>query len=218
MYHSVSSGGWHRGATLGLPEPRHADRRPALHAVYRQMEVLLRLDARVPDLHELLIRELRLERLHQSRRGLARRVGDHVQLHRGDGHASSLDGWRHGGVRLGMAQAKPCGRAGRRPGWTPGQGRRGRTAPRLSHHPDVHGCVFSRLHHDTGSSRAFSRYLRPIFAVGFPSVSTMSPVKSLEPRISDEPTPYASTGTPLSSNSRIFASLKPPDATIRIRS
>src|SRR5436305_8705252 len=36
-----------------------------------------------------------------------------------------------------MARAKPCGRAGRRPGWTPGQGRRGRTAPRLSHHPGV---------------------------------------------------------------------------------
>jgi len=34
-------------------------------------------------------------------------------------------------VRLGMAQAKTCGRAGRRPGWWPGQGRRGRTAPRL---------------------------------------------------------------------------------------
>jgi len=34
-------------------------------------------------------------------------------------------------VRLGMAQAKTCGRAGRRPGWVPGQGRRGRTAPRL---------------------------------------------------------------------------------------
>ena len=29
-----------------------------------------------------------------------------------------------------------------------------------------------------------------------PSVKTMSPVKSFSPRISDEPTPYASTGTP----------------------
>src|SRR5947199_4048985 len=37
-----------------------------------------------------------------------------------------------------MAQAKTCGRAGRWPGWVPGQGRRGRTAPRLSHHPGVH--------------------------------------------------------------------------------
>jgi len=34
-------------------------------------------------------------------------------------------------VRLGMAQAKSCGRAGRRPGRLPGQGRTGRTAPRL---------------------------------------------------------------------------------------
>ena len=38
---------------------------------------------------------------------------------------------------------------------------------------------------------------RPTFADGSPSVMTMSPVKSFEPRISDEPTPYASTGTPL---------------------
>jgi hypothetical protein len=43
----------------------------------------------------------------------------------------------------------------------------------------------------------------------------MSPVKSFEPRINDDPTPYASTGTPFSSKSRIFDSVKPPDATIR---
>src|SRR6266704_6228242 len=37
-----------------------------------------------------------------------------------------------------MAQAKTCGRAGRRPGRWPGQGRGGRTRPHLSHHPGVH--------------------------------------------------------------------------------
>src|SRR4051794_27708264 len=36
-----------------------------------------------------------------------------------------------------MAQAKPCGRVDRRSGWLPGQGRRGRTAQRLSHQPGV---------------------------------------------------------------------------------
>jgi hypothetical protein len=43
-------------------------------------------------------------------------------------------------------------------------------------------------------------------------------VKSFEPRISDEPTPYASTGTPFSSKSRIFSIVKPPDTTIFTRS
>src|SRR5882762_9914476 len=44
-----------------------------------------------------------------------------------------------------MAQAKTCGRAGRSPGWLPERGRRGRTAPRLSHHPGVHCRGISRL-------------------------------------------------------------------------
>ena len=43
--------------------------------------------------------------------------------------------------------------------------------------------------HETSSSLGLGRYRRPTFADGLPSVSTMSPVKSLEPRISDEPTP-----------------------------
>ncbi len=43
--------------------------------------------------------------------------------------------------------------------------------------------------HVTGSNREFGRRLRPTFADGLPSVTTMSPVKSFEPRISDEPTP-----------------------------
>src|SRR6185312_4442603 len=44
-----------------------------------------------------------------------------------------------------MAQAKPCGRGGRRPGWLPGQGRLGCTAPSLSHHPGVHCRGISHL-------------------------------------------------------------------------
>ena len=43
--------------------------------------------------------------------------------------------------------------------------------------------------HSTSASREFGLYLRPTFAEGRPSVSTMSAVKSFEPRISDEPTP-----------------------------
>ena len=54
----------------------------------------------------------------------------------------------------------------------------------------------------------------PTFAVARPSVRTMSPVKSFSPRISDEPTPYASTGTPACSKARIRSTVKPPEATI----
>ncbi len=43
--------------------------------------------------------------------------------------------------------------------------------------------------HGTSSSRGFGRRPRPNFADGLPSVSTMSPVKSFDPRISDDPTP-----------------------------
>ena len=43
--------------------------------------------------------------------------------------------------------------------------------------------------HETSSSRGFGRRPRPNFADGCPSVTTISPVKSFEPRISDEPTP-----------------------------
>ena len=41
----------------------------------------------------------------------------------------------------------------------------------------------------TRSSRSLGRSRRPTFADGFPSVRTMSAVKSLSPRMSDEPTP-----------------------------
>ena len=44
--------------------------------------VVLRLDARVTDLDEFLLRELRLERLDEARRSLAGGVGDDVELDR----------------------------------------------------------------------------------------------------------------------------------------
>src|SRR5690606_9629914 len=68
--------------------------------------------------------------------------------------------------------------------------------------------------HSTGSSAGLSRQARPTLAQGLPSWSTTSAVKSNRPPNSDEPTPYASTGTPSASNSRIFSTVKPPDTTI----
>src|SRR5205085_9714057 len=53
------------------------------------------LDTRVADLDELLIRELRLERLHETCGGLARGVRDDVKLDgRGRRHALSLPRYR----------------------------------------------------------------------------------------------------------------------------
>src|SRR6476620_11583507 len=62
-----------------------------------------------------------------------------------------------------MAQAKACGRAGRRPGWLPGQGRRGRTAPRRSHHPDVHCRGISHLAADSEYGRTMFSPLVDVF-------------------------------------------------------
>src|SRR4051794_36055300 len=42
---------------------------------------------------------------------------------------------------------------------------------------------------ETRSSRGFGPRRRPTLAAGLPFATTMSPVKSLEPRISDDPTP-----------------------------
>ena len=79
----------HRVAQLRLHECVDDDGGPAPHAAHGQVEVVLRLDARMADLDELLLGELRLERLHEPRGGLAGGVGDHVQLdglarHRGE--------------------------------------------------------------------------------------------------------------------------------------
>src|SRR5437764_11332914 len=43
--------------------------------------------------------------------------------------------------------------------------------------------------HSTLSSRGFGEYRRPVLAHGRPSTVTMSAVKSLSPRIREEPTP-----------------------------
>ena len=80
----------HRLAQLRLDERVDDDGGPALHPVDRELQVGDRLDARMADLEELLVGELRLERLDEPRGGLARGVGDHVQLDRG--HRRSLVG------------------------------------------------------------------------------------------------------------------------------
>src|SRR5207247_6902252 len=53
----------------------------------RELEVGDRIAAWMPDLLELLVGKLRLERLHEARGGLAGGVGDDVEL---DGHVSRL--------------------------------------------------------------------------------------------------------------------------------
>ena len=78
----------HRFAQLRIDERVDDDRRAALHPIDRELEVGDRLDARMADLEELLLGELRLESLHETLRRLARRVGDHVKLDRG--HRRSL--------------------------------------------------------------------------------------------------------------------------------
>ena len=78
-------------AQLGLDEGVDDDRRPALHPVDRELQVGDRLDARMADLGELLVGELRLERLDEALSGLAGRIGDHVQLDEAHG-ASVLGG------------------------------------------------------------------------------------------------------------------------------
>src|SRR3954468_989878 len=70
----------------------------------------------------------------------------------------------------------------------------------------------------TRSRRGFGLDSRPTFAHGLPSTSTTSAVKSFDPRSNDDPTPYESTGTPIRSNSRMRAAVKPPDTTIFTRS
>ena len=70
----------HRLAELGLDDRVDDDRRPALRAVDDEAEVVHRLDARMADLLERLLRELRLERGDEPRRGLAGCVRDDVEL------------------------------------------------------------------------------------------------------------------------------------------
>ena len=79
----------HRLAELRLDERVDDDRRPAAHPVDRELEVVLGLDARVADLDEVLLRELRLERLDEPRRRLAGGVGHDVELDRRVRHRRS---------------------------------------------------------------------------------------------------------------------------------
>ena len=81
--------GSHRVAEPRLDERVDDDRRAALHAIDGELEVGDRLDARMPDLQELLVGELRLERLHEARGRLAGRVGNNVQLARSLGFEKS---------------------------------------------------------------------------------------------------------------------------------
>ena len=81
--------GAHRLAELGLDEGVDDDGRPAAHPVHGELEVVLGLDARVADLDEVLLRELRLERLDESCSGLAGGVGDDVKLDRRVRHGRS---------------------------------------------------------------------------------------------------------------------------------
>src|SRR5205823_4088066 len=70
----------HRLAELLVDERVDRDRAPAAHAAHREPQVVDGLDPRVPDLLEVEVGELRLERDHEASGGLPRRVGDDVQL------------------------------------------------------------------------------------------------------------------------------------------
>ena len=80
----------HRLAQLRLDQRVDDDRLAPLHPLDGELKIGDRLDARMPDLAELLVRELGLERLDEPRRRLAGRVGDHVQLD--EVHRATLTG------------------------------------------------------------------------------------------------------------------------------
>jgi hypothetical protein len=85
--------------------------RAAFGAVERKVEIVDGLDARVADLLELLLRELRFQRVHEPDGGLAGGVGDDVELDRGlrVRHARSLAARRAG---VGTASSRPRDRHG----------------------------------------------------------------------------------------------------------
>ena len=80
----------HLGAQLRLDERVDDDRGPAPRAPHDIGEVVDALHHRMPDLLERLLGELRLERVDEAGRRLARRVGDHVQLDRLRSHGLSV--------------------------------------------------------------------------------------------------------------------------------
>ena len=79
----------HRLPQLGLDDRVDDDRGPALRAVDDEAEVVHRLDARMADLLERLLGELRLERGDEPRGGFAGRVRDDVELDGRDAHLAS---------------------------------------------------------------------------------------------------------------------------------
>ena len=72
----------HRVAELRRDERVHHDRRAPSRLLDGDVQILDVLDARVPDLLERLVGELRLEREHEPLRRLSRRVRDDVELDR----------------------------------------------------------------------------------------------------------------------------------------
>ena len=92
------------------------------------------------------------------------------------------------GARRPARRRRPAGGAGRgrRPAARAAAARRAAAASR----PRSSACASCRCRqrHD-GLRRGLGRYSRPTFAHGLPSTITTSAVKSLAPRISDEPTP-----------------------------
>ena len=70
----------HRVSELGADERIDHDRRAATCLLHGDVQILDVLGARMPDLRERLVGELRLEREHEPLCGLARRVGDDVEL------------------------------------------------------------------------------------------------------------------------------------------
>src|SRR5205807_3253085 len=70
----------HLLAQLGLDEGVDDDRWSPLRPLDREAKVIDGLHARVPDLLELLLRKLRLERVHEPCGGLPGGVRDNVKL------------------------------------------------------------------------------------------------------------------------------------------
>ena len=76
--------------------PRGMDRGPASRTPHDLRQIVDALDHRMPDLLERLLGELRLERVDEAGRRLARRVRDHVQLDRLRSHGLSVSPYRPG--------------------------------------------------------------------------------------------------------------------------
>src|SRR5258708_5715228 len=78
--------GAHLFPQLRLHKRVDDDRGPSLHPVHRKLQVIDRLDTRMADLDELLIGELRLERLDEPRGGFAGGIRHDMELNGRVGH------------------------------------------------------------------------------------------------------------------------------------